>query len=201
MITPTCRICRAAWHLAPGIITTKPNGQATFARQPDGDDEVLQTWRAAVACPTGSILAPRGLKMPDGVFPQLLDERLYRLGYNDNATAGAHPYFIRSSTGQNIMIDGPRYVPKLVDFFEQQGGLDHVLLTHRDDVGASAASVLERGSGSTRTSALPRPRVQTSFGATRSPSRSPALRSSRYPGTPLEALPSSPTRNCLSAIR
>ena len=138
LITPTCRICRAAWHLAPGIITTKPNGQATFARQPEGDDEVLQTWRAAVACPTGSILAPRGLKMPEGVFPQLLDERLYRLGYNDNSTAGAHPYFIRSSTGLNIMIDGPRYVSKLVDFFEQQGGLDHVLLTHRDDVGASA---------------------------------------------------------------
>lgn len=137
-ITSTCRICRAAWNLAPGIITSKSNGQATFARQPEGDDELLQTWRAAVACPTGSILAPRGLKMPDGVFPQRMADDLYRLGYNDNSTAGAHPFFIRTRGGLNIMIDGPRYVSKLVNFFEEQGGLDHVLLTHRDDVGASA---------------------------------------------------------------
>ena len=98
----------------------------------------MATWRAALACPTGSILAPHGLKAPDNVYPQLLADNLYRLGYNDNATAGAHPFFIRSSTGLNFLIDGPRYVPKLVDFIEKQGGLDHVLLTHRDDVGASA---------------------------------------------------------------
>lgn len=137
-VTDTCRICRAAWHLAPGIIGAKPNGQATFVRQPEGDEELMETWRAALACPTGSVLAPRGLKMPAGVFPQPLGEQLYRLGYNDNSTAGAHPYFIRSRSGLNFMIDGPRYVSKLVDFFEQQGGLDHILLTHMDDVGASA---------------------------------------------------------------
>lgn len=137
-ITSTCRICRAAWNMAPGIIGAAANGQAVFERQPETDDELLATWRAAVACPTGSILAPRGLKMPEGVFPQLLSENLYRLGYNDNSTAGAHPFFIRTSTGLNVMVDGPRFVPKLVEFIEQQGGLDHVLLTHRDDVGASA---------------------------------------------------------------
>jgi len=137
-ITPTCRICRAAWNLAPGIIGAKEDGKAAFQRQPENDEETMQAWRAALACPTGSILAPRGLKMPDNVFPQVLAENLYRLGYNDNDTAGAHPFFIRSSAGLNFLIDGPRYVPKLVEFFEQQGGLDHVLLTHRDDVGASA---------------------------------------------------------------
>lgn len=137
-ITSTCRICRAAWNMAPGIIGAAANGQAVFERQPETEEELLATWRAAVACPTGSILAPRGLKMPEGVFPQLLSENLYRLGYNDNSTAGAHPFFIRTSTGLNILVDGPRFVPKLVEFIEQQGGLDHVLLTHRDDVGASA---------------------------------------------------------------
>jgi glyoxylase-like metal-dependent hydrolase (beta-lactamase superfamily II) len=76
--------------------------------------------------------------MPADVFPQLLAGGVYRLGYNDNETAGAHAFFMRTRTGLNVMIDGPRFVPKLVAFFEQQGGLDHVLLTHRDDVGASA---------------------------------------------------------------
>jgi glyoxylase-like metal-dependent hydrolase (beta-lactamase superfamily II) len=137
-ITSTCRICRAAWNLAPGIIGAKQDGKAAFMRQPETEDETMQAWRAALACPTGSILAPKGLKMPEHVFPQLLTESTYRLGYNDNSTAGAHPFFIRSKAGLNFLIDGPRYVPKLVEFMEQQGGLDHVLLTHRDDVGAAA---------------------------------------------------------------
>ncbi|HEV8019780.1 MAG TPA: ferredoxin [Candidatus Lustribacter sp.] len=137
-ITSTCRRCRAAWNLAPGIIGANADGKAKFNRQPANEEETLAAWRAALACPTGSILAPHGLKVPDHVFPQELAPNLYRLGYNDNDTAGAHPFFIRSSTGLNLLIDGPRYVPKLVEFFEAQGGLDHVLLTHRDDVGASA---------------------------------------------------------------
>ena len=136
--TPTCRVCRAAWNMAPGIIAAGEDGKAIFIRQPETAEETMQAWRAALVCPTGSILAPRGLPVPDHVFPQELAPNLFRLGYNDNATAGAHPFFIRSSTGRNILIDGPRYVGKLVDFFTSQGGLHHVLLTHRDDVGASA---------------------------------------------------------------
>ena len=136
--TSTCRVCRAAWNMAPGIIAAGKGGKAMFVRQPDGREEELQAWRAALACPTGSILPPRGLKMPDHIFPQELAPNLYRLGYNDNATAGAHPFFIRSSSGMNILIDGPRFAGQLVKFFEQQGGLDHILLTHRDDIGASA---------------------------------------------------------------
>jgi glyoxylase-like metal-dependent hydrolase (beta-lactamase superfamily II) len=135
---PTCRICRAAWNMAPGLIGSNERGKAVFIRQPETPEETIQAWRAALACYTGSILAPRGAKPPADVFPQELAPNLYRLGYNDNTTAGAHPFFIKSSSGFNFMIDGPRYVTKLVDFFEQQGGLNHVLLTHRDDVGASA---------------------------------------------------------------
>lgn len=137
-VTSTCRICRAAWTLAPNIIGAGADGKAIVKRQPQGPEEELLAWRAALACPTGSILAPRGLPVPAGVFPQQLAEHLYRLGYNDNRTAGAHPYFIRSAGGLNFLVDGPRYNQKVVDFMEAQGGLDHVLLTHRDDVGAAA---------------------------------------------------------------
>jgi glyoxylase-like metal-dependent hydrolase (beta-lactamase superfamily II)/ferredoxin len=137
-ITSTCRRCRAAWNLAPSVIGTGKDGKAFFRRQPETEPELMEAWRAAVACPTGSIKAPHGIKMPDGIFPQLLAENLWRLGYNDNSSAGAHPFFIRSKSGLNFMVDGPRFVPRLVKFIEEQGGLDHVLLTHRDDVGSSA---------------------------------------------------------------
>lgn len=137
-ITSTCRRCRAAWNLAPSVIGTAADGKAFFRRQPTGERELMEAWRAAVACPTGSIKAPRGLPMPDGIFPQLLGENLWRLGYNDNISAGAHPFFIKAKSGLNFMVDGPRFVPKLVRFIEEQGGLDHVLLTHRDDVGSAA---------------------------------------------------------------
>lgn len=137
-ITSTCRRCRAAWNLAPSVIGTAKDGKAFFRRQPETEAELMEAWRATVACPTGSIKAPRGIKMPDGIFPQLLAENLWRLGYNDNSSAGAHPFFIRAKSGLNFMVDGPRFVPRLVKFIEEQGGLDHVLLTHRDDVGSSA---------------------------------------------------------------
>ena len=137
-ITSTCRRCRAAWNLAPSVIGTQADGKAFFRRQPESQVELEEAWRALVACPTGSIKAPRGLKLPDDVFPQLLAENLWRLGYNDNSSAGAHPFFIHSTSGLNFMADGPRFVPKLVKFIEEQGGLDHVLLTHRDDVGSAA---------------------------------------------------------------
>ena len=124
--------------MAPGIIGATAERKAYFKQQPANEEETMQAWRAALACPTGSILAPKGLKIPENVYPELLTGHTYRTGYNDNSTAGAHPFFIRSRSGLNLLIDGPRFVPKLVDFFAQQGGLDHVLLTHRDDVGASA---------------------------------------------------------------
>src|ERR1700733_9407377 len=81
-ITSTCRRCRAAWNLAPSVIGTKPDGKAFFRQQPETAEELAESWRALVACPTGSIKAPHGLKMPEHVFPQLLAENLWRLGYN-----------------------------------------------------------------------------------------------------------------------
>jgi glyoxylase-like metal-dependent hydrolase (beta-lactamase superfamily II) len=90
-------------------------------------------WRAALACPTESIGTVSRRRPPPAVFPWLLTEGVYLCGYNDEASYGAHSYFVVRETG-NVLIDSPRYTRRLVDAFAAMGGVAEILLTHRDDV-------------------------------------------------------------------
>jgi len=96
--------------------------------------EEAAAWRALLACPTGSIGAPAGTKAPPGLFPFEVAPGALLTGYNARNSFGSNAYFVPRAEG-NLMVDGPRFVPPLVEAFAAQGGLAHVLLTHRDDVG------------------------------------------------------------------
>lgn len=136
-VDTSCRRCTAAWSVAPGLIGEGPDGRARFVRQPANPDEAMDAWRALYACPANAIHAPQGMTPPAGIYPHELAEGAYRVGFNDPQAAGAQSYFIRTRSGLNLLIDGPRYMPSPAAFFERQGGLDHILLTHRDDVGGA----------------------------------------------------------------
>ena len=41
---------------------------------------------------------------------------------------------VRRPAGGNVLVDSPRYTAALAEPFEAMGGIDHVVLTHRDDV-------------------------------------------------------------------
>jgi hypothetical protein len=70
--------------------------------------------------------------------PQDLNGGVFRLGYNANSSYGAHSYF--GVVGDvRFMIDAPRWSAHLVSWMEGNGGLDHILLTHRDDVATQPA--------------------------------------------------------------
>lgn len=138
-----CIDCDASRHMAPGLIVRNAaDGVSLFARQPETHDEVEMAWRAAMVCPTRSV-GHVTLRRPEApVFPQPLGDGVFRLGYNSRSSFGAHSYLVQRA-GANLMIDAPRWTREVVDPVAALGGIDHVLLSHRDDV-ADAERYAER---------------------------------------------------------
>jgi glyoxylase-like metal-dependent hydrolase (beta-lactamase superfamily II) len=58
---------------------------------------------------------------------------VFDCGYCSEDSFGASAWFIRRDGG-NVLVDSPRFTEALARPFESQGGIAHVLLTHRDDV-------------------------------------------------------------------
>ena len=127
-----CTDCSAARTIAPGLIVEK-DGQSVFARQPKTKDELMMAWRARLLCPTASVRTELRADIPDGVFPEEMTTDVYRLGFNAASSYGAHSFLIRGRWG-NAMVDSPRFTRAVTAHLEASGGLDHVLLTHRDDI-------------------------------------------------------------------
>lgn len=128
-----CTDCSAARTIAPGLIVEK-DGQSVFARQPKTPNELRMAWRARLLCPTASVRSETPADIPDGIFPELMTEGVYRLGYNAASSYGAHSFLIRRQSG-NAMVDAPRWTGSVAKQLEQWGGLSDILLTHRDDIG------------------------------------------------------------------
>ena len=90
-------------------------------------------WRAVLVCPTRSVGHETIRQPPPGVFPHDLGDGVYRLGHNAESSFGAHSYLLVRG-GPNVMVDAPRWTRQLIAPIEALGGIDLVLLTHRDDV-------------------------------------------------------------------
>jgi len=129
-----CIDCDASRQVAPGLILRNPSdGNSVFVRQPETPEEVEMAWRAVMVCPTRSV-GHETLKRPaTPVFPHDLGDGVYRLGHNARSSFGAHSYFVRR-TSANLMIDAPRWTREVFRPLENLGGVDHVLLSHRDDI-------------------------------------------------------------------
>ena len=127
-----CIDCGASREAAPGLIVHR-GGKSVFARQPSSEDEERAAWRAVLVCPTASVGTESHRAQPPDLFPQELAPGVYRCGYNAESSFGAHSYFVRRAEG-NLLVDSPRYVGKLVQKLEGLGGVNDILLSHRDDV-------------------------------------------------------------------
>jgi glyoxylase-like metal-dependent hydrolase (beta-lactamase superfamily II)/ferredoxin len=129
-----CIDCDAARHVAPGLIERNPgDGVSIFVRQPETAEELEMAWRAVDVCPTKSVGHETERRPTSPVFPHDLGDGVHRLGHNSRSSFGAHSY-LAVRDGANLMIDAPRWSRELVGPIEQVGGIDAVLLTHRDDV-------------------------------------------------------------------
>jgi glyoxylase-like metal-dependent hydrolase (beta-lactamase superfamily II) len=131
-VDTACIDCGASRDVAPGLIV-EADGQSVFARQPASAGEDEAAWRAALVCPTASVRTLSRRKAPPDLYPHELAPSVFRCGYNAASSYGAHAYFCVTDGG-NFLVDSPRYLRLLVDFFARRGGLSAILLTHRDDV-------------------------------------------------------------------
>lgn len=141
-IDTACIDCGASRHVAPDLIVAR-NGKSVFARQPTTPEEKLAAWRAVLVCPTASVRSQTKQPRPERlVFPEEMTEGVWRCGFNARSSFGAHAYFI-ARPGGNLLVDSPRHATELVKWFDDAGGIAHILLTHRDDV-ADAGKYAER---------------------------------------------------------
>ena len=131
-VSAACFNCGAVRTAAPNLFIER-NGASAFAHQPASEQETEDAWRGVLVCPVAAVRPPKGLKMPAGLFPQALAPGVWRLGYNARSSYGAHSY-ITLAGGLRLMIDGSRWSSHLERWIAEAGGLDHILLTHRDDV-------------------------------------------------------------------
>lgn len=143
-VDTSCIACDVARQVAPGLIETDDEGLSYFTRAPATDEDRLMAWRALLACPTASIGAPRGEKAPDDAYPYEVAPGVHYVGYTSPDSFGANAYFVPREGG-GLLVDAPRWVPRLADRLEELGGVAHVLLTHRDDVADAERYARELG--------------------------------------------------------
>jgi len=128
-----CIDCDVARQHAPDLISSTPDGLSFVARQPSTPEEESAMWRAALACPTRSIGTVTLRKTPAGVFPFEVAPGVFLCGHNDRRSFGAHSWFVPQASDR-FLVDSPHWDTSLVQAMEVAGGIEHVLLTHRDDI-------------------------------------------------------------------
>lgn len=136
-----CIDCDATRQVAPDLFARR-DGQSVVVRQPDSAAEEERMWLAAMACPTSSVRRDPPLPRPRRLYPWQVDEGTWYAGFNAESSFGANAFLVQRRWGV-AMIDAPRWHPDVVAWLADHGGLDHVLLTHRDDV-ADADRYAER---------------------------------------------------------
>lgn len=115
------------------------DGQAAVAAQPSSEEQRTKALQSLLSCPTASIHTEKPAKdilQVQNMFPLPIDDSLpgvYLCGYHSEDSYGATSYLITHPEG-NILVDSPRYTPKLANNIEKLGGARYMFLTHSDDV-------------------------------------------------------------------
>lgn len=136
-VDATCIDCDTCSQLAPAIFRDHGE-QCSVYHQPQTDEETRLALMALVACPTGSIGTTQHHDAHIGIdaFPMLIADNVYFNGFTSESSFGGWSYLIvrPQNEGGNVMIDSPRFATQLVKRITLLGGIDRMLLTHRDDV-------------------------------------------------------------------
>lgn len=137
-VDSTCIDCDACRQIAPAVFGEAAETSLVKA-QPVSNADRRQALRALLACPTGSIgcLGDDDVKAVMRDFPLKIEEPVYYCGFNSPKSFGGNSYFVRHPAG-NWLIDSPKFIKPLVRRLEELGGVNHIFLTHRDDVADAA---------------------------------------------------------------
>lgn len=131
----TCIDCDTCRWMAPQVFH-RENGQSAVYHQPEHSGDRQMALQALLACPTasiGTVEKPQDIKAAQETFPLPIADNVYHCGYHSRSSFGAASYFIQRPEG-NILVDSPRFTPPLVKKIEAMGGIQWLVLTHKDDV-------------------------------------------------------------------
>ncbi|WP_415410174.1 MBL fold metallo-hydrolase [Synechococcus sp. A10-1-5-9] len=137
-INDRCINCGTCWQFDPDHFS--PSGErACVAVQPVDAPEAQQALLALQACPVAAIETERELRntTPTDGFPVVIHEHplgtVQYCGWASRRSFGACSWLITRPSG-NVMVDVPRWSAPLARRIKDLGGLQFILLTHRDDV-------------------------------------------------------------------
>lgn len=126
-----CDLCR---QIAPHAFS-RAGEQSVVFHQPETADEQMDTLKALITCPTASIGTTVDHPLQDAIdsYPEAIDDEVYFCGFASESSYGASSYLVVRPSG-NLLIDSPRFTKPLADRISALGGIQTILLTHRDDV-------------------------------------------------------------------
>jgi glyoxylase-like metal-dependent hydrolase (beta-lactamase superfamily II)/ferredoxin len=130
-----CIDCGTCRDIAPDVFGAV-GWTSVVVAQPGADESATRdAWLAAQACPTSSIGTVSRQPRPGRLYPREIEagSGVFDCGYCSEDSFGASAWFVRRPMG-NLLIDSPRYTEALAAPILAAGGIDHILLTHRDDV-------------------------------------------------------------------
>jgi glyoxylase-like metal-dependent hydrolase (beta-lactamase superfamily II)/ferredoxin len=128
-----CIDCGTCREIAPDLFVERGGG-SVMRRQPAAGEETA-AWLAAQACPTMSIGTISRRRRPGRLYPREVSPTsgVFDVGYCSQDSFGASAWFVVRPAG-NVLVDSPRFTEALAAPIAELGGIDHVALTHRDDV-------------------------------------------------------------------
>jgi glyoxylase-like metal-dependent hydrolase (beta-lactamase superfamily II)/ferredoxin len=136
-VDATCIDCDACRQIAPAVFRDH-GGQSSVYHQPRNPGELHRALMALVACPTASIgsASHRSARAGGAAVPGPGGVDGYDCGFNSEASFGAWSYLIvrPKEQGANVLVDSPRFNNPLVKRIEEMGGVNLMLLSHRDDI-------------------------------------------------------------------
>ena len=133
-----CINCGTCWQFDPQHFAPARSTAHVF-RQPSGDWELQQAQLALQACPVAAIQASPASSRgrPTHGFPVWVTSHehgeVFYCGWASRKSFGACSWLVQGSTG-NVLIDVPRWSAPLARRIRAMGGLNAIVLTHRDDV-------------------------------------------------------------------
>ena len=137
-INDRCINCGTCWQFDPDHFA--PEGERAWVHaQPVGQEATEQALLALQACPVAAIETERRLRQTTPVdgFPALIhahpEGTIYYCGWASRRSFGACSWLITRPSG-NVMVDVPRWSAPLARRINDLGGLQAIVLTHRDDV-------------------------------------------------------------------
>jgi glyoxylase-like metal-dependent hydrolase (beta-lactamase superfamily II)/ferredoxin len=141
-VDTSCIACDTCRRVAPGLFGGAAWEEAFATRQPASAAEWHRALMALVACPVSAIgtaePGPREEKAAAArAFPELVAEAgatsVHQCGWASRRSYGAASWLVVRPDG-NVLVDSPRWAPKLAERIRELGGVRFLFLTHRDDV-------------------------------------------------------------------